>query len=139
MRNAIPALVLAFGLSACGGSATQGHGQTTPQRRQGSGQGAARSSPEDTVGRTHDRPIAVCGPRASYDVVSHFRCPDGSMPLGGDLRAGQAARLGSTEPHMAGVGFADSHIVDLYQVPCGTGPIELFVCMYHCSEGERPF
>ena len=73
----------------------------------------------------------ACGPRDSYRyVAAEFRCPDGSNPLGGDEMAGRNARTGNVGANQTG------HIIDLYQVPCATGPVDVFVDMYGCPEME---
>ena len=64
---------------------------------------------------------------------------DGSTPLHGDPHAGAAARLGSSGSHQEGGGIEDSHIVDIYEVPCPSGPVTLYVCLYHCPPGRSPF
>lgn len=58
------------------------------------------------------------------------------MPLGGSPEAGRDARQGSMGAHQEGSSFLDSHIVDLYVVPCPEGPVEVYVCLYHCPEGR---
>lgn len=88
------------------------------------------------VGRSFDNPLPVCGAGESYIAVSQWQCADGSMPLGGDPGAGQNARQGSMGPHQEGTSIMDSHIVDLYSVPCPEGPVEVYVCLYHCAEGR---
>ncbi len=81
------------------------------------------------VGMDAEHPVPACGPGDSYDyVASRFRCPDGTNPLGGDPRAGQASRLGNVGANSTG------HIIDVYRVPCATGPIDVYVDMYGCPE-----
>lgn len=57
------------------------------------------------------------------------------MPLQGDIRRGQSARVGDV-----GEG-PDGHVLDLYEVPCAS-PVRVYVDIYHCdltysSTGER--
>ena len=71
----------------------------------------------------------TCGPRDSYAYVAQrFRCPDGTNPLGGDLRRGAEVREGSMEAPKG------NHILDKYNVPCADGVVELYVDMYGCPE-----
>jgi hypothetical protein len=129
--------VVLFGalLSAC---ATLGSPPPSPATATRAG-GATES---DTVGRSKAKPYFACGARTSYLLVaSVFRCPDGSNPFRGNLRAAAESRRGNVGPHLpmtANVDFSNSHIVDQYSVPCSTGPVEIFVCMYHCEDGQSP-
>jgi hypothetical protein len=81
------------------------------------------------VGMDAEHPVPACGPLDSYEyVASRFRCPDGTNPLGGDPRAGQASRLGNVGANSSG------HIIDVYRVPCASGPVDVYVDMYGCPE-----
>lgn len=85
------------------------------------------------MGTDAEHPIGVCGPMESYRfIASTFRCPDGSNPLAGDWRAGQSARVGNVGANSQG------HIIDLYRVPCASGPVDVFVDMYQCAGGGSP-
>jgi hypothetical protein len=66
-------------------------------------------------------------------VASEFRCAGGTNPLGGDPRAGAAARVGNVGPNSSG------HIIDLYRVPCPEGPRDVYVDMYGCPGGRSPY
>jgi hypothetical protein len=126
-------VLLAFVLSAC---ATTG---APPPSSNTTGTGHATAS--ERTGRSKVNPYFACGARTSYLLVaSVFRCPDGSNPFRGDLRAAAKARRGNVGPHMpiADGDFLNSHIVDQYSVPCPAGPEEIFVCMYHCEDGQSP-
>jgi len=70
----------------------------------------------------------ACGPADSYRRVAEYRCPDGSQPLNGDVARGQQARQGNVGENARG------HVIDLYQVPCSSGMVELYVDMYGCPE-----
>lgn len=85
------------------------------------------------MGYDIEHPIAVCGTDESYVVVASHVCSDGSMPLGGAASAGAAARVGNVGANSTG------HIIDLYAVPCASGPVQLFVDMYGCPGGGMPF
>ncbi|MDI7267729.1 MAG: hypothetical protein QME96_07030 [Myxococcota bacterium] len=88
----------------------------------------------DRDGSTPELALQRCGTRASYEYVAgEFECPEGGNPLGGDPRAGARARLGNV-----GSG-PDGHILDLYEVPCRSGPVQIYVDMYHCKPGTSPF
>ncbi len=118
MKHAIaPALVVL--LSACGGATTASRGSAPdPATVQGRG--------------TADDPVQLCHAnggfgRTDYGYVAHFQCADGSMPLAGIPERGAAARRGNV-----GAG-PDGHVVDLYDIPCASGPVELYVDAYHCG------
>lgn len=85
------------------------------------------------LGYDAEHPVAVCGTVESYTLVASHICPDGSMPLGGDSSAGAGARVGNVGANSTG------HVIDLYEVPCSTGPVQLFVDMYGCPGGGIPF
>lgn len=90
--------------------------QTTWPNRTGSGQSA-----ED--------PVSACGPADSYAFVAgEFQCPGGGNPLGGDPQAGAQSRQGNVGANSTG------HIIDHYQVPCPSGPVDVYVDMYGCPE-----
>jgi hypothetical protein len=85
-------------------------------------------------GRSQEDPVSACGPRDSYAfVAAEFQCPEGGNPLGGDPSAGGAARVGNVGANSTG------HIIDLYRVPCGSGPVDVYVDMYGCPEmSQKP-
>lgn len=109
------------------------------------------------IGGDRDHPVPTCGARESYLYVARdFQCPGGGNPLGraaalgarsaGDLeaallQAGAGARRGNVGPHPHGPErdpMADAHIVDQYEVQCGSGPVQVYVCLYHCPAGRTP-
>lgn len=97
----------------------------SPQR------GRAQQAPVGS-GRSISDAVRLChdngGPgRNDYSYIASYRCSDGSMPLDGDAVRGARARLGSI-----GAG-PDGHIVDLYEIPCATGPVRVHVDAYHCG------
>lgn len=90
-------------------------------------------------GSSFDAPLETCGTDESYAAIASYECPDGSIPLGGDPRAGHRARLGSSRSHVDDPpSLMESHIVDIYEVPCPKGPVRVYVCMYHCPKGQTP-
>lgn len=101
----------------------------------------AGSRAKTPPGSALENPIETCGAREGYELVANYRCDDGSTPLGGDPRAGARARQGSSGSHLPHepLDFANSHIVDIYEVPCPRGPVTLYVCLYHCPAGKSPF
>lgn len=147
---ATSSILLAAG---CGGGAASGATEsTTPARvegRESNDQGSASNTNDPSassggalvvvnpeidpsraagLGVDIEHPVPACGPMDSYTyVASRFRCPDGTNPLGGDTRAGQGARVGNVGANSTG------HIIDLYRVPCASGPVEVFVDMYQCG------
>jgi hypothetical protein len=80
-------------------------------------------------GATPASPIESCGARESYDYLANrFRCPEtGNNPFDGNWRAAASHRVGSAPAH------GEGHRVDVYQVPCRQGPVNVFVDMYSCS------
>jgi hypothetical protein len=77
-------------------------------------------------------PVPRCGPRDSYYyVASEFRCPGGGNPLDGDVGAAARVRSGSVGPDARG------HMIDVYEVPCPSGKVDVFVDMYACEEMEK--
>ncbi|MGF1466705.1 MAG: hypothetical protein ACFCGT_11280 [Sandaracinaceae bacterium] len=96
------------------------------------------ASAAERTGRTADTAVQLCLqdapgiPRSDYPYVASYQCPDGSVPLDGNPRRGQLARLGNV-----GQG-PDGHVLDLYEVPCPSGPVRIFVDGYHCPGGVDP-
>jgi hypothetical protein len=77
-------------------------------------------------------PVPRCGPRDSYHyVASEFRCPGGGNPLEGDASAAARLRAGSVGPDARG------HMIDVYEVPCPSGKVDVYVDMYGCEEMQR--
>lgn len=94
-----------------------------PEERQPQRSGRAGS------GRSAEDPVAACGPQDSYTFVAgEFQCPGGGNPLGGDPRAGARSRVGNVGANSTG------HIIDLYRVPCPSGPVDVYVDMYGCPQ-----
>lgn len=87
-------------------------------------------------GKTKEDAVELCmsddgeDERTDYAYIAEYQCPDGSMPLEGKVRLGAAARVGNV-----GAG-PDGHIVDLYEVPCTTGRVRVFIDGYHCKSSE---
>lgn len=143
--------LLTFGAGCCPGPAptaaapptTSGsEGNAPGQGGSGSGggaispaaTGASGSTPGAGAGTDREHPVMRCGPAESYRyVASDFRCAGGTNPLGGDLRAGAAARVGNVGPNSTG------HIIDLYRVACPEGAREIYVDMYGCPPGRSPY
>jgi len=65
-------------------------------------------------------------PRTDYAFIANWRCSDGRAPLGRVAERGTEARLGNV-----GAG-PDGHVVDLYEIPCSSGPVRVYVDGYHC-------
>ncbi|HEY8380138.1 MAG TPA: hypothetical protein VIK91_26795 [Nannocystis sp.] len=81
---------------------------------------------------TADAPIPRCGARDSYRYVAEeFRCPGGGNPFDGDLKAAARSRAGSFGPNPAG------HMIDVYEVPCPSGKVDVYIDMYGCPDMER--
>lgn len=120
----IPALILTA-LTACG--------PTAP--------------PPEVASQPNPAFIKVCGPRESYEYIARdFQCPETGNPFAGNIEQARAARTGSvgshplsTEDEQAKLNAEEvlhAHVVDRYVVPCARGPVEVFICMYHCQEGR---
>jgi len=137
----LPTLCIACGGNSADSSSTvptlQVPSEATfePTGTQSSGSGTSQ------VGLTFENPLKHCGALESYTAVARYQCDDGSTPLGGDPQAGQMARRGSSRSHAppSPTDIMNSHIVDMYEVPCQTGPVTLYVCLYHCPDGQNPY
>jgi len=130
-------LVLFLALAACGAHGRGG--KRDGNRPDAAGETAAGKLFDDTSvesrtgggSGTAEAPIPRCGPKDSYQYVAReFRCPGGSNPFGGDPAAASAARAGSLGPDARG------HMIDVYEVPCPQGKVEVYVDMYACPEME---
>ncbi len=137
LLQALAPLLCAGFLSACGGGQSQASepepAHVTATLNTGpvaavSGQGTSISDP-----------IQACGAMESYQLIAAHECPDGSYPLNRDPRAGQAARRGNVGGHLPNASPQEPHIVDLYAIPCSTGAVEVYVCMYHCPPGRSAY
>jgi hypothetical protein len=130
MRSAAcVSFILAALATGCGARASSSAAPNTPSTPRSS----ASSSGFVGSGATVADAVQTChavSPRTDYTYVASYRCPDGSVPLGGDPARGQAARLGNV-----GAG-PDGHILDLYEIPCST-PVRLYVDAYHCPAGVQ--
>lgn len=86
-------------------------------------------SPVGGAAGTAEAPIPRCGARDSYRYVAdEFRCPGGGNPFAGDPGAAARARAGSLGPR------PDGHMIDVYEVPCPSGKVDVFIDMYGCPE-----
>lgn len=89
-------------------------------------------SPIGGAAGTAAAPIPRCGARDSYRYVAgEFRCPEGGNPLEGDLSAAARVRAGSIGPR------PDGHMIDIYEVPCPSGKVDVFIDMYGCPEMQK--
>lgn len=119
--------LLALSTLGCGASsATSGNSGRSTNRSVRGGAMAPRVQGEGTEAS----PFLLClghgSPRTDYAFIANWQCSDGRRPLGGVDERGAAARLGNV-----GEG-PDGHIVDLYEVPCSSGPVRVYVDGYHC-------
>lgn len=125
--------LLTLSTLGCGASnATSSSGARSTNRASRGGATASRIRGEGTAAS----PFLLClghgAPRTDYAFVANWQCSDGRRPLGGVDERGAAARLGNV-----GEG-PDGHIVDLYEVPCSSGPVRVYVDGYHCPGEEEP-
>lgn len=123
------------------GDPPEGTGGTEGDERAGPLTPMPAGTPESSPPTSFEAPLKVCGALESYRAVSEWRCPDGSMPLGGDPAAGQRARMGSSHSHLPSppTDPTNAHIVDIYKVPCPFGEVTVYVCLYHCPPGRTPY
>lgn len=134
-------LIVLFVLAACGGSEPERNPPPVEPTMGGEIPIVTNTQtvPANPPGSTFENPVPTCGAREGYQFVADQRCPDGSMPLGGDAMSGARARVGSMGSHQESGDPMNSHIVDHYQLQCPSGAIDIYVCMYHCAAGRTPF
>jgi hypothetical protein len=115
MKQAGSWLALGLVLAGCGGS--------------GKGADEPGSEPAATSGGSLEQPIATCGPMDSYEFVANrFQCPNGPNPFRGDPKRAAESRRGSSTSPKTG------HPIDVYEVPCASGNVEVYVDLYSCPE-----
>ena len=114
-----------FGCGASNSASSSNGGRSTNRDARG-GPTAARVQGEGTEAS----PFLLClghgSPRTDYAFIANWQCSDGRTPLGRVERRGAEARIGNV-----GEG-TDGHIVDLYEIPCSSGPVRVYVDGYHC-------
>jgi hypothetical protein len=157
MRSLVPHVGL-LALVACGGATEEPHaavvagpagpvgGEEAPRAPVDEGPVEAPPDPFAAVtatppdrdpGRDGSTPLLAvqrCGAPKSYSyVAAEFECPGGGNPFGGDLARGAGARVGNV-----GSG-PDGHVLDLYEIPCPSGPVRIYVDLYHCPPGQTPY
>jgi len=115
-------------------SLTLAAGCGAPAREARPGPGQTHETAPTGGGQTIEEAVKLClvdsdTPRTDYPFIANYRCSDGSKPLGGDPMRGAAARLRNVGPG------PDNHIVDLYEIPCASGRVRVFVDAYHCGPG----
>jgi hypothetical protein len=129
------ALVLTLALAGCAGGSRRGSADPDASDPAPSEKLFDDARVESLTGGgpgTAQAPIPRCGPGDSYRYVAdEFRCPGGGNPFRGDLAAAARARSGSLGPTERG------HMIDVYEVPCPRGHVEVFVDMYGCPEMEQ--
>jgi hypothetical protein len=104
--------------------------------------------PPAEPGTSKESPLEVCMPEGEYGYLERLTCPDGTQP--------RIARGGSAGPRnkmpekpseeftaarfremLSGTplkpGEVDYHIVDAFNVVCGTQQFVLYLDMYHCQ------
>ena len=77
------------------------------------------------------QPIEVCGVKGETAYLTRVTCADGSNPFGGNRQRAHASRTGSI-----GSGGLCGSIVDLYEVPCPEGSVQVFMDMYLCGPSD---
>lgn len=123
-------MVLALLLVGCGAASASTEVASSGGMRAGN-EVDANGAP--VAGRgTADDPVQLCHMngglgRTDYAYVASYRCPDGTVPLMRDPERGARARRGNV-----GAG-PDGHVIDLYDVPCASGAVEVYVDAYHCG------
>lgn len=91
------------------------------------------AEPHGNLGKTKKQPLPTCGVTASYIAVADVQCADGTRPLDRDVPRGSDARRGNVGPN------PDGHVIDLYEVTCPEGPVQIFVDMYDCEHAKPSF
>lgn len=123
-----PRLPLALALLAAGCAKTREPPPAPPPAGERLFDDAAVRSRSGGAAGSAERPVPRCGPEDSYRYVAdEFRCPGGGgNPFAGDVAAARSARVGSLGP------TAQGHMIDVYEVPCPAGKVEVYVDMYGC-------
>lgn len=119
----------------CGGAAQNVESVKSTPAEKTDAPRAATTSKSKGQGKTIEDAVQLClsdedEPRTDYPYIAEYQCSDGSIPLEGKLLSAARSRVGNV-----GAG-PDGHIIDLYEIPCPTGKVRVFVDGYHCkSEG----
>lgn len=105
--------------------------------------------PHTSPGSSRDTAIEVCQPRGEQAYLSRLLCSDGTVPTFERVgsfgpRSDHALKEGETEPSLREringaplkPGQPDRHILDGYDLQCGTKKYFLYMDMYHCSQAE---
>jgi hypothetical protein len=107
----------------------------------------ARVHASDAFGLSLDRPVEVCWPRGERDYLQRLTCNKGDVSfrrLGAagarnEPRTEEEERLAEDQMregrHLA-PGEVDFHVVDVYEVTCGTKTVEVYIDMYHCNQPQ---
>jgi len=119
--------LLALSTLGCANSAASSNGGRSTN---GDARGGATATPVEGDG-SEASPFLLChmnggAGRTDYAFVANWRCSDGRAPLGRSSERGARARVGNV-----GAG-PDGHVVDLYEIPCSSGPVRIYVDGYHC-------
>lgn len=72
------------------------------------------------------QPVEVCAVEGQLDYLVRLQCADGSNPFN-SMHEAHAARAGNV-----GAGGRCDSAVDLYNVPCPEGDVEVYMDMYMC-------
>ena len=98
---------------------------------------------EQGFGLARQTAIRVCGPGGERDYLAGLRCPSGEPPS--YVRAGSVGARNPGEQELSVMmdmnaklpeGAVDTHIIDLYEVTCGTDTVDVFLDMYHCADPD---
>lgn len=121
--------LLALSTLGCGASRSSVSSNSGRSTNRSASSGAA--APRVEGQGTEASPFLLClgndtVARTDYAFIANWQCSDGQRPLGGVDERGADARVGNV-----GAG-ADGHIVDLYEIPCSSGPVRVYVDGYHC-------
>lgn len=109
----------------------------------------AAQSVATQYGVTMETAVEVCRPQGEREYLRRLRCADGTAPTFNRTGSGPPRTRATTPEQEAqaleqmrkmfldaplAAGEPDYHIVDLYDVSCGTTVTRVFLDMYHCYE-----
>lgn len=105
----------------------------------------------ESYGLTQGNPIEECRPEIGQRYFSRLACPSGERPtisrigstgprtpIPADITEEETVEMvrGMLEMRRLEPGEPDYHIVDAYEVVCGTRATTIYVDMYHCAPDQ---
>jgi hypothetical protein len=138
MSTAVRTSLLVIGLSSVLACAT------TPDQLPASTAGAG----ETAYGTSAATAVEVCEPTGERMYLRRLRCPDGAAPAFDRSGSAGSRTTPSSEKDQETAleqmfrdgplkpGESDYHVIDIYEVRCGSRTTEIIMDMYHCSQSE---